>query len=154
MIRQFRFRETSSGPNSTTQTKTIRFNIGRWLVPVIILGLLVPSCAVGGQNQTKPRQLQTADITAVVQAMQDEIYDYGYQRDFWGFETSGPRGPEAEFEIYITPTLELAHGGVSGQVIYRYPPFGEVIRTFIIDPRGIVKCPQTLRTASYDGRTP
>jgi hypothetical protein len=89
-----------------------------------------------GYGQTSRREIESSDASAVVQAIQDEIYDYGYQKEFWGFETAGPRGPEAQFNVYIKQELTPTKGGLEGVVIYKYPPFGEVIRPFIVAPDG------------------
>ncbi len=90
-----------------------------------------------GYDQTTRREIASSDVNALVQAIQDEIYDYGYQKEFWGFETAGPRGPAAQFDIYIKPELTPTKSGLEGVVIYKYPPFGEVIRPFIVAPDGI-----------------
>ncbi|HEY2857310.1 MAG TPA: hypothetical protein VGJ21_02710 [Terracidiphilus sp.] len=71
-------------------------------------------------------------------AVADEIYDNGHYKDFWGFETSGPNGPEAQFNVYISHELKPATGGDLGQIIYKYLPYGEVLRRFIIDSSGTV----------------
>jgi hypothetical protein len=67
-------------------------------------------------------------------AIQDEIYDWGYQREFWAFATTSEHGERvAQFPIYVAPD---AHWNVvccwEGKVIYKYPPFGEVARTFLL----------------------
>ena len=82
------------------------------------------------------RPLSAADANSVVLAIQDEIYDYGYQEDFSPFETSGPSGSEARFKIYVKPELVPTKGGLEGIVIYKYLPFGEVIRPFLISHEG------------------
>ena len=89
-------------------------------------------------NQLAPRDITPADQEALVIAIQDEIYDYGYQKEFWGFETSGPHGPMAQFNVYIRPRLDAAQGGVEGVLIYKYLPFGEVIRPFVLASNGAV----------------
>jgi hypothetical protein len=76
-------------------------------------------------------------IESVLQAVRDEIYDYGYYKEFWGFETEGPHGPWAEFNVYINPQLTSANSGDEGVIIYKYLPFGEVIRPFIIGTDGV-----------------
>jgi hypothetical protein len=82
-------------------------------------------------------QITTKQIESVLQAVRDEIYDYGYYKEFWGFETAGPHGPWAEFNVYISPQLTSAGGGDEGVIIYKYLPFGEVIRPFIVGTDGI-----------------
>jgi hypothetical protein len=108
----------------------------RCILGIILLVLLHPQVQDSDNNHPKAREIVSEDTNTVVLAIQDEIYDYGYQKEFWGFETSGPRGPEAQFNIYIKPELTPAQGGVEGIVIYKYPPFGEVIRPFVLAPNG------------------
>ncbi len=81
-------------------------------------------------------RITNKQIESVLQAVRDENYDYGYYDKFWGFETAGPNGPRAEFHIYINPGLTPAVGGDEGIIIYKYLPFGEVIRPFIVDTEG------------------
>ena len=82
-------------------------------------------------------QITTKQIESVLQAVRDGIYDYGYYKEFWGFESAGPHGPWAEFNVYINPQLTSANGGDEGVIIYKYLPFGEVIRPFIVGTDGI-----------------
>jgi hypothetical protein len=89
-------------------------------------------------NQARPTELTQKQVQSVLLAVADEIYDYGHYKDFWGFETAGPRGPEAQFNVYIKPDLVPAIGGEMGQIIYRYLPYGEVVRRFIIDENNVV----------------
>jgi hypothetical protein len=81
-------------------------------------------------------RITNKQIESVLQAIRDEIYDYRYYKEFWGFETAGPNGPWAEFNVYINPQLKSSNGGDEGVVIYKYLPFGEVIRPFIVDSGG------------------
>jgi len=103
---------------------------------IMLLLLLHPQAQATDNDHLKAREISPVDAQAVVLAIQDEIYDYGYEKDFWGFESSGPRGPEAAFKIYIKPELVPSQGGLEGIVIYKYPPFGEVIRPFILSSNG------------------
>jgi hypothetical protein len=104
------------------------------LLILLYLSILLPS----GSSQLKTEPLTTAETLEITQAIRDEIYANKKWDDFWGFEASGPRGPEATFQIYVTPDLAPATGGLSGEVIYKYPPFGEVLRHFVIDQGGLV----------------
>jgi hypothetical protein len=104
----------------------------------MLLLLLHPPTQDHDNSQLKARVIVSSETGAVVLAIQDEIYDYGYQKEFWGFETSGPNGPEAAFNIYIKSELTPTQGGLQGTVIYKYPPFGEVIRPFVLATDGTV----------------
>jgi hypothetical protein len=108
-----------------------------WLFVAIVV--LFPWRSVC-QN-TDQAKIQDAQVSAVLEAIQDEIYDYGYQDSFWGFETAVPNGPQASFNIYVRPTrvpTNGCHNCLEGVVIYKYLPFGELFRPFVIDSnRGI-----------------
>lgn len=65
------------------------------------------------------------DIAAIVQAVEDEIYDWGFERDYTNIGTTGALGEPTDVTIFIHP--EIDDRGVGG-VIYRLMPFGEVVR--------------------------
>jgi hypothetical protein len=113
------------------------------LTVVIAFGGLISSAQT---CKTGDCRITNKQIESVLQAVRDEIYDYGYYDKFWGFETAGPNGPRAEFNVYIRPGLTPAVGGDEGVIIYKYLPFGEVIRPFIVDSEGNVHL-----TGSPDG---
>ena len=104
----------------------------------LFLFLLLSVFPLSGYSQAKGRAITTTETMGIAQAIRDEIYANKKWDEFWGFEASGPRGPEAIFQIYVTPDLVPATGGLSGKVIYKYPPFGEVLRHFVIAQDGLV----------------
>lgn len=86
---------------------------------------------VSSQNNNR---LTATDIKAVTQAIEDEIYDYGYQNGFMdvGKETNQD---ERELRVYIQPTLN--DQGLAW-AIYKLMPYGEVLRMFWIRKDGMV----------------
>jgi hypothetical protein len=74
------------------------------------------------------------NIAAIVQAVEDEIYDYGYERTFVNIGSTGAINSPTEITIFISPELDDGHGSV----IYKYLPFGEVWRRFAVRPDGLV----------------
>jgi hypothetical protein len=104
--------------------------VAPFLLPNLLCG------QVAEQTATSVREITATEVDSLLVVLRDEIYDHGYQKGFWGFETSGPRGPEARYNIFIQPKLTPTTGGVTGAVIYRYLPFGEVYRHFIIASKG------------------
>jgi hypothetical protein len=84
--------------------------------------------ASGGESATKT-SLTQSQIRALVQAIEDEVYDYEYQGHF--FPQGGPVGnaisdSRTRVPLYIDPLLEDGEG----QAIYKLMPYGEVLRLF------------------------
>jgi len=95
---------------------------------------LFPVTAVQDGNAANTRTPTTAaDRAAVVQAIEDEIYDWGCQKhvEFVGKEV---RHETYELRVYISPNLEDGQG----EVIYKFMPFGEIHRLFWIGKSGLV----------------
>ncbi len=105
----------------------------RTLSLLLILGI---SIAVNPGVQ-KPK-LSESDLTAVTQAIEDEIYDYGYQKNFYqmGEQMGTSRAPRTRMRVYIQPEVELRNG--EGRVIYKLMPIGEVLREFATNKDGLV----------------
>jgi hypothetical protein len=84
-----------------------------------------------GADPPKPTD---QNIAAIMQAVEDEIYDYGYEEDFTNIGSTGAIGSPTQVPIFISPVLYNESHGV---VIYKYMPFGEVQRRFEIRPDGL-----------------
>ncbi len=100
-----------------------------------VLLLLISASANSGPQK---RKVLDSDLKAVVQAVEDEIYDYGYERHFDEIgENIGAPGTVAQtrIRIYIEPEIG-PHG--SGRVIYKLMPYGEIVREFVIRSNGLV----------------
>lgn len=85
------------------------------------------------------RSLSDSEAKAVIQAVEDEIYDYGYQKHFYqmGENLSKPSNtPRTRIWIYIEPEVDLTEH--AGRVIYKLMPYGEVLRDFTIRKDGLV----------------
>lgn len=106
----------------------------RWTVRFLWLLLLVPTMppltAAKAQN-TLPT-VTKEQIAALVQAIQDEIYDYGYEAEYENL-TSAPG--EAKVPIYVNPHLIQP---AVGEVIYKLMPYGEIERIFELGKNGFV----------------
>ena len=101
-----------------------------------VLFLVIATQAYSGPQK---RKVSDSDLKAVVQAVQDEIYDYGYEKHFRqvGENTARPASPpQIRMPIYIDP--EIDPKDESGRVIYKLMPYGEVLREFIIRGNGLV----------------
>lgn len=100
----------------------------------LFLSLALP--ALAGQGVRKSR-LNQAETRLLVQAIQDEIYDYEYQQYF--FPEGGPVGEvisssKTRIPLYLNPVVNARQG----QVIYKLLPHGEIIRFFHIQSNGTV----------------
>jgi hypothetical protein len=92
-----------------------------------------PVAALPYHGTHKPRD---AEIKAVLQAVQDEIYDYGYEKEYYeiGYNVGTSMHWISRVPIYINPQVK---DGV-GQTIYKVMPYGEVFRMFDIGDDGLV----------------
>jgi hypothetical protein len=84
------------------------------------------------------RKVSDSDLKAVAQAVEDEIYDHGYEKHFYqmGEDVGAPEGaPQARMRIYIEPEIGPDE---SGRVIYKLMPYGEIVREFVIRSNGLV----------------
>lgn len=100
----------------------------------LFLSLTLP--ALAGQGVRKS-QLNQAETRLLVQAIQDEIYDYEYQQYF--FPEGGPVGEvisssKTRVPLYLNPVINARQG----QVIYKLLPYGEIRRSFHIQSNGTV----------------
>jgi hypothetical protein len=75
-------------------------------------------------------------LDQLVEAVQDEVYDYGYERDFYsvGLNVGPPRHWKSRLVIYVQPGIE---DGL-GKAIYKLMPYGEVLRVFEVEDDGSV----------------
>lgn len=83
-------------------------------------------------GQPQAARISEAQAKAVVQAIEDEIYDYEYQVEFLDVKT---HLDSARLTAYINP--ELRDGSV-GEVVYKLMPHGEIIRWFQIMEDGLI----------------
>jgi hypothetical protein len=120
---------------------------------IAFLCVVLSLSALGFQNRVAPtpvttsgkpasppghakRKLTDAEIKGVVQAVEDEIYDYGYEREYYeiGYNVGTSMHWISRVPIYINPQMK---DGV-GQAIYKVMPYGEVFRMFDIGDDGLV----------------
>lgn len=82
-----------------------------------------------------PRPVSPQNIHALVQAIQDEIYDEGCQG--YGYDASGSaNGTKYELPLYVKPTW---NGSGDSWAIYKFLPIGEVLRMFSNRSDGLVE---------------
>jgi hypothetical protein len=98
--------------------------------------LLIASSLCSAQGAAKIR-LTPSETKALVQAVQDEIYDREYQGHF--FPEGGPVGDiisesRTRVPLYVDPVLEDGEG----EAIYKLMPYGEVLRLFHVHDDGMI----------------
>lgn len=114
--------------------KTKRFATG-----VIVLCLAAIGLSASGAQHPGKRKITDAEVKAVIQAVEDEIYDHGYQGDYADVDVppscGGHRTTAICLRIYINS--EINGDGSGGEVIYKLMPHGEVFREFGILQNGL-----------------
>ena len=103
----------------------------------LIICALVSNFLANGHVEGAKRKISKIEIQDVLQAVQDEIYDYGFEEDYSqiGENLAGdPSKWESRMAIYIKPEIE----NYGGQVIYRLMHYGEIYRFFTIRKDGFV----------------
>ena len=108
-------------------------------IPVVLLCsfLLIALFRSSGQTDAKARVIQS-EISSLVQAIQDEIYDYEYEQHF--FPEGGPVGDaisstKVRVLLYVDPVISDGEG----RTIYKLMPHGELIRYFHVQRDGTVR---------------
>jgi hypothetical protein len=96
---------------------------------------LLPTSAIGAQAL---RHLKPSEIDKVKEAVEDEIYDYGYFADFSeiGDNVGTPQHWKARVHIFINPVYNVSDQ--HGETIYKLMPYGQIYRLFYIDAKGAV----------------
>ncbi|MGH9738708.1 MAG: hypothetical protein ACRD4X_08985 [Candidatus Acidiferrales bacterium] len=81
--------------------------------------------------------MSRVDTKSLVESIEDEIYDYGYEGDY--FPVGGAVGdPVSDNETVVPAYIDPALEGEEGQAIYKLMPYGEVLRFFHVLPGGAV----------------
>src|SRR3989442_6198096 len=102
---------------------------------ILLLAQLALTLPTAGQG--KSTKITEPEAKAVIQAVEDEIYDYGYEKHFFQMGENVGASPlhwKSRLRIYVDPQIQ--DGG--GQLIYKLMPYGEVLRMYSIDESGRV----------------
>jgi hypothetical protein len=103
---------------------------------LLLVSLLISSPVLAGQGPSR-HGLTRSEISALVQAVQDEIYDYDYEENY--FPEGGPVGDivsdsRSRVPLYIDPVVKNGEG----RVLYKLMPYGEVMRRFHVHSDGSI----------------
>src|SRR5258708_26089604 len=75
-------------------------------------------------------------IPAIVQAVEDEIYDYDYEGNYFLIDNQGAGDTTpAKISVYISKDISKDGDGVA---VYKLMPYGEVYRLFVVQKDGLV----------------
>ncbi len=91
-----------------------------------------------GQSLQADSETRPVDqyIPAVVQAVEDEIYDYNFENRYFLVDDQGAGDTKpAKISIFISRNISKDGDGVA---IYKLMPYGEVYRLFVIQKDGVV----------------
>lgn len=99
----------------------------------VMLFCLLPVSSLSAPGS---RHLKRSEIEQIKQAVEDEIYDYGYFAEFYeiGDNLGTPQHWKARIHIFINPVYNFADQ--HGEVIYKLMPYGKIYRLFYIDAKG------------------
>jgi hypothetical protein len=100
---------------------------------VVVFGL-----AMGAASAPVGRRLKPSEIERLRQAVEDEIYDYGYFTDFYeiGENAGTARHWKARIHLFVNPVYDS--GEEHGEAIYKLMPYGQIYRLFYLDGAGTV----------------
>jgi hypothetical protein len=102
----------------------------------LILGQDAPSHHTVKQGVPEPQKLTEKQVDNLLLAIQDEVYDYGFEKKFYrvGITTGTGTGLTTEIAVYIRPYLDKGGGG---EMIYKEMPYGEILRVFHFQSDGL-----------------
>lgn len=129
---RFEIREEATRPfPQPAFTSTRRYL--RCVAVVLAIILACPFVRIGAAQQARSQTvLDKIKIQAIILAVEDEIYDRSYQKQFYDVGPE-PQPGDTRLPLYIEPTLKNREGAV----IYKLLPYGEVIRHFHFDHQGL-----------------
>ena len=104
-----------------------------------IVVFMAVNCPISfGQSPQQALETKAVDqyIPAVIQAVEDEIYDYNDETKYFLIDDQGAGDTKpAKISIYISKEISKDGDGVA---IYKLMPYGEVYRLFVIQKDGLV----------------
>jgi hypothetical protein len=103
------------------------------LLLLTIFGLLCP-----GYTTQDKRALSHSEVNAIIQAVEDEIYDTESYGEFYqmGDNLGTPQHWKARMHLYIDPEYDQTEN--VGEVVYKFMPYGEFLRIFSLTKNGQV----------------
>ena len=120
-------------------------NVIKVLVVFAVLIAAYSDVMLGQQTRsrqnTKPsaselQKLTEKQVNGLILAIQDEVYDYGFEKNFYrvGITTGSGTSVTTRVPVYIRPYLDKDG---AGEIIYKDMPYGEILRVFHFQPDGM-----------------
>lgn len=81
------------------------------------------------------KPLPSSSVPQIVQAIEDEIYDYKQEGSFTNIGSTGAINVPTEVAVFISKSVSDRN---IGWVLYKDMPYGEVLRRFVIHENGLV----------------
>ena len=102
----------------------------------VILFLILPAGVLAAPGH---RHLKPSELAKLQQAIEDEIYDYGYYNKFYeiGGNIGTPQHWRARVHLFVNPDYDSTSR--HGEVIYKLMPYGQIYRLFYLDANGGIK---------------
>lgn len=109
---------------------------GLFLKSYIAVLVMLKAFVIPSDAGTAKRALTGVEVRAVIQAVEDEIYSDGDYTEFNGIgdNVGAPHHWKCRLPIYIKPEYggEFEGSEGIGAVIYKFAPYGEIVRLFTI----------------------
>lgn len=99
----------------------------------LLPALLTCICLISVAAQSASHKPTAQEVSAIVLAVEDEIYDWGFEKDYTNIGTTGAIDEPTDVRVLILPEIDENEGG---HVMYRLMPFGEVVRRISFRPDG------------------
>src|ERR1051326_2698015 len=102
----------------------------------IFLLLTLAGLTLSALAEQGKRPLTATEVKAVIKAVEDEIYDRGNHKDFYqlGDNLGTSQHWKSRMHIYINPQYDIREN--VGEIIYKFMPYGEILRVFFIGKGG------------------
>lgn len=115
-----------------------RGTLGGTIMNRIFLAVSLLVLSAGSATALTQHHLTPVEVAKLKEAINDEIYDYGYYREFYqiGNNTGTPEHWIASVRIYINPVYNATDH--YGEIIYKLMPYGQIYRLFYIGKDGDV----------------
>lgn len=104
-------------------------------IALFILFSMSSACRAQFSPVGSDKPLPSASVPQIVQAIEDEVYDYKQEGSFTNIGSTGAISGPTEVAVFISKSVSDRN---IGWVLYKDMPYGEVLRRFTIREDGVV----------------